>query len=393
MGDPHAQAPVIHFAGTNGKGSCVATSDAILRARGLRVGSYTSPHLVDFGERIRVDGVPIADEAVAGWVNRWTPVVESVGATFFEATTAMAFDWFARQGVDVVVAETGLGGRLDATNVVTPAAAAVVSVGLEHVDLLGGTLEAVAAEKGGIFKSGSPAVIGRCPAAANAVLESCAAAAGAYPVISIERDYRVAEVTVSAAGTSMRLAHGGETALVRTPLMGPHQADNLTCTVATLRAAGAPFDVDLADLTGYLAGVSLPGRFQRHGRYVLDVAHNPDGVRVLLQTLALVAPERPISALVCVLRDKDWRTMLVELGRSVDHLVLALAPTAPSGRAWDLGEVARFAEDARLAAEIESDFDRALEVVADRGRTILITGSFHTVGDAVVRLQPSPLSG
>ena len=157
LGSPHRRLAAIHVAGTNGKGSVVATCEALLRARGFTVGRYTSPHLVDFRERITVNGHPISEKEVLDFLERWIPAAEEMGASFFEVTTALAFDWLARKGVDFGVIETGLGGRLDSTNVLQPRVATVTSIGLDHTDLLGDTLEAIAGEKAGIFKPGAPA--------------------------------------------------------------------------------------------------------------------------------------------------------------------------------------------------------------------------------------------
>jgi len=157
LGSPHRKLTAIHVAGTNGKGSVVATAEALLSSPGRRIGRYTSPHLIDFRERISVNSVPIPEEVVLEFLQKWIQAAEEMGATFFELTTALAFDWFARQEVDIAVIETGLGGRLDSTNVLTPRVATVTSIGLDHTELLGDTLEAIAREKAGIFKSGLPA--------------------------------------------------------------------------------------------------------------------------------------------------------------------------------------------------------------------------------------------
>ena len=151
LGDPHLRYPVLHIAGTNGKGSSVATAEALLRTQGLRVAKYTSPHLVDFRERIVVGGQPISEVEVVEFIMTSAPAVARLGASFFEATTAMAFQHFARAGADVALIETGLGGRLDSTNVVQPRAAGVTSIGFDHMEYLGSTLEAIASEKAWIF--------------------------------------------------------------------------------------------------------------------------------------------------------------------------------------------------------------------------------------------------
>ena len=390
LGDPHRRYPVIHIAGTNGKGSAVATADALLTARGLRVGRYTSPHLVDFRERIAVSGAAMAEEQVVAFIDQWTPTVERLGASFFEATTAMAFAHFAEAGVDVALVETGLGGRLDSTNVVSPVAAGVTSIGLDHVEYLGGTLREIAGEKAGIFKPGVPAVIGERDPEVRGWLGEAAVRAGASAVRVVAEETSASALRLTGAGTCFRLAALGDACDVCTPLLGRHQAANFAFTVALLDAAGAPFAVPLAEAARNVGRVALPGRFQRAGKYILDVAHNADGARTLAATLAALAPAGPVAVLLCVLADKDWRAMLDALAPVASRFVLTDAPTAPDNRRWALDEVRGYAEARGLAAVAEPDFDRALALAGDAG-TVLVTGSFHTVGDAMARLQLSPL--
>ncbi len=393
MGDPHLSYPVIHIAGTNGKGSSVATADALLRARGMRVARYTSPHLVDFRERIVVDGVPISQDEVIGFVEEWTPTVERLGATFFEATTALAFAHFARAGAAVALVETGLGGRLDSTNVVEPRAAGVTSIGFDHMEYLGDTLEAIAREKAGIFKPGVPAVVGESDSAVRDHLIQFAHAAGAAPVRSVTEESGISELALAPTGTRFRLRALGDDHLVETPLVGTHQASNFAFTLTLLDAAGEPFRVSLAEAAQSARRIRLPGRFQRAGRWIFDVAHNPDGARTLAASLQLVHHERPVLALLCVLGDKDWRGMLDSLAPAVTEFVLTDAPTAPASRSWNLGEAVEYAKARGYAVRGVSRFDEALTVVERSGGTILVTGSFHTVGDAMARLQVSPLTG
>ncbi|MDF1501507.1 folylpolyglutamate synthase/dihydrofolate synthase family protein [Roseisolibacter sp. H3M3-2] len=392
LGDPHLAVPVFHVAGTNGKGSTVATLEALLRAGGHRVARFTSPHLVDFRERIVVGGAPIAEAEVEAWVARWLPTADALGATFFEITTALAFDHFARAGADVAVVETGLGGRLDSTNVVRPLVAGVTAIGLDHTDLLGDTREAIAAEKGGIFKAGAAAVVGEPDPAIRAALAAQARAAGAGPVRVVAEECTVSDVALTAGGTAFALdAPFGRARLV-TPLLGAYQAHNAATALTMLDAAGDPWWMPIDRVAAALGEVRLAGRFQRVGRWLFDVAHNPDGARVLGQTLGALAPERPVVALVTVLSDKDWRGMLRALAPAVDHLVLSVAPTAPPGRVWPLAAAAAFAAEQGWDAVAEPDFDRALALASARGRTVLVTGSFHTVGDAMLRLQVDPLA-
>ena len=395
MGDPHLRFPSFHVAGTNGKGSVVSMLDALLRDAGLRVGRYTSPHLIDFRERICVDGVPIGEPAVVRFTEEWMPEVERHGATFFETTTCMAFDHFAREQVDVAVVEVGLGGRLDSTNVLTPLATAVTSIGLDHVQYLGDTIEKIAAEKAGIFKPGVPAAIGDGDSGTRALLARLARSAGASGVLVIGEDLLVDDIVVDSTGTSFSLTDSGSDRrrTLRTSLIGRHQASNAATALAMLRLAGGRYAAAASGAAGALERVVIPGRFQRCGNVIFDVAHNPAGIAVLCETLDAVSTPRPLACLLTVLADKDWRTMITLLAAHVDRFVLTAPPSVPADRAWALDEAVAFARDHGWPAEAEADFDRALVTVREGMATTLITGSFHTVGDAMARLQVSPLYG
>lgn len=392
LGDPHQQLRVLHVAGTNGKGSVCAMLEAALRARGLRVGKYTSPHLVDFRERFLVDGQPVADAAIAAWLERHTPLVERHGATFFEATTAMGFQLFADAGVDVAVIETGLGGRLDATNVVQPLVAGVSGIGIDHTEWLGTTREAIAPEKAGIFKAATPAVIGEPDAGIREILASEGRRRGAAPIRVVADEGQAADVVVTAQGTAFDWVRPGGTMRVETALAGRHQAQNALTALTMLDALPPGLWRPVEDALPALRSVRLPGRFSKHGDWIFDVAHNPDGSAVTALTLRGMAPPGPVVALVSVLGDKDWRGMLSALAEAVDHFVLTDTPTAPASRAWDSRAVLEYAQSRGWSAELVADFDTALVVAPTRGATVLVTGSFHTVGDAMSRLQVSPLT-
>jgi dihydrofolate synthase/folylpolyglutamate synthase len=363
----------------------------LLRGGGWRVGRYTSPHLVDFSERIVVDGAAVDREWIVDWIERWTPEVERLGATFFEATTAMAFDYFASREVDVAIVEVGLGGRIDATNVVTPLVAGVTSIALDHTEYLGSTVEQIAAEKAGIFKPGRPAVIGERDHGLAAVLVERARAVDATPIRALVHEERLTDIEVGASGTSFTIVRGDESQRLHTPLIGAHQAANASLALAMIACAGAPHASVLPDAPSLLERVRLPGRFERRGSFIFDVAHNPSGTLVLAGTLEAVRPPRPLHALVSVLADKDWRAMLGTLAAHVDEFTLTIAPTAPPGRVWPLEAAARYAATLGKPVTFEPDFDRALDA-ASQAATTLITGSFHTVGDAMARLQHDPLA-
>lgn len=406
IGQPQDALHAFHVGGTNGKGSVCATLEAVLRARGFRVGFYSSPHLIDFRERFLIDGVPISEADVVSWIARRTPLVERLHATFFEATTAMAFELFAQAGIDVAVVEVGLGGRLDATNMLTPIVAGVSSIGIDHVEFLGDSREQIAWEKAGIFKPGRPAVIGEPDPAIRTLLAKFARDAGADPVRIVADECTIADVEVrgdlsgdleadaatgATWGTWFTLGMTGQRARLRTPLAGTHQATNTAVALTMLDAAGPPYATSLADAGPALAQVHLPGRFHRQGRYIFDVAHNPDGAAVLAQTLRAVHAPAPVVAVLTVLADKDWRGIMTELAGVVSHFVVTTAPTAPASRAWDPELARAFAESRGWSVGLEPDFDAALAHAAALGATVLVTGSFHTVGDAMARLQPPPV--
>jgi len=392
LGSPQLSLPTIHVAGTNGKGSVVATAEALLRAQGKRVGRYTSPHLIDFRERITVDGAPIPEAQVLGFLEQWIPAAEELGATFFEITTALAFSWLAEQSVDIAVIETGLGGRLDSTNVLNPDVAVVTSIGLDHTDLLGSTLPEIAREKAGIFKRERPAVIGEAEPDIRALLAKTAREAGAEPVVLLDDSYRIGPVRLSEQGTTFLLRRGNEEAEVTTPLIGRHQARNTTIAIAAVSALGADYEPELASLSRSLAKVFLPGRFHIHGKHIFDVAHNPAGASTVAESLAALDPPRPVTAVLAILRDKDWRGIVRELSRAVDRFIFTTAPSAAPDRAWDPAAAHAYAQAEGYESELEPDLDAALSRAEQHGGTILVTGSFHTVGDAMSRLQVSPFA-
>ncbi len=396
LGDPQTAYPVFHVAGTNGKGSTVATLDALLRHAGLRVARYTSPHLVDFNERIVIDGRPMPKAAISSWLDEHEPLLTRLGATFFESTTAMAFAHFAQARADVAIVEVGLGGRLDATNVVRPLAAGVTQIGFDHMEYLGNTLELIAVEKAGIFKADVPAIVGETRGDIRDLLVAQAVAAGASPILATGRDWLVRDVELSVAGTSFTLdeglAGGGRSRRLTTPLVGTFQASNTAVALAMLSAAGGPWRALADDPQPGLSTVQLAGRFHRSGRWLFDVAHNADGAASVVANVKATGLPLPVVAVVTVLKDKDWRGILQAVATVADRILITSAPTAPASRAWSLDDVASWADAQSLPVERIDDFDAALQRADALGATILVTGSFHTVGDAMERLQVDPLA-
>ena len=369
-GNPHHQFASIHVGGTNGKGSTAAFVASALRAHGMRVGLYTSPHLISFRERIRVDALPISRDAVSAWTEHLRPVIEDTAATFFEATTAMAFADFAARGVEVAVVEVGLGGRLDSTNVITPLVSAVTHIAIDHQKYLGDTIEEIAREKAGIAKPGVPFVIGEPDDGLATLLHEAGA-----EVVRAEGAYR--PVTVPASD-----AWRGPLAM-----LGEHQRRNAAVAAAILAELPPHLRPSAAATAEGFADTRVAGRLDRRGKWLYDVAHNPDGMRTLVHALDELQVPRPVHALVSILGDKEWPAMLVELDRGIDLGILTVAPTA-AGRGWDLSWLERWlASPERPAPRAEwrlvPDFGEALARVEEGAGTVLVTGSFHTVGDVL----------
>lgn len=316
LGDPQEKFLCVHIAGTNGKGSVSVLIEAILRAAGLRTGLYTSPHLVRFNERMKVNGADIADEKLAALLD---DVEVAAGAvrdsgerdpTFFEFTTALAFEHFRRERVQVAVIETGMGGRLDATNVVTPMVSVITSVGFDHQQFLGDTLEKIAAEKAGIIKERRPVVVGALPEDALAVVAKQAKHHYA-PLIVAGESVSVRRTSQDLRGQKVSI-ETSESALgsLLLPLLGDHQLGNLAVAVAAVLALGRemkiPFDHDA--FRDGIPAARWPGRCQvlsENPPVLLDGAHNPEAAEVLARTLRQLGKKMPWAGVAGFLSDKD----------------------------------------------------------------------------------------
>jgi dihydrofolate synthase/folylpolyglutamate synthase len=373
LGRPEQHFPAIHVGGTNGKGSTCAFLAAELQARGWRVGTYTSPHLVSPCERIQVDGVAIGEDAFTEWTEQLRPHIERLDASFFEALTAIGLADLAARRVDIAVIEVGLGGRLDATNILTPLVSAVTKIALEHTDYLGTDLKSIAREKAGIAKPRVPFVTGERDPHVRAEIVREAKRRGASPIIEVpDTRYPIPDT--------------------RFGLKGSHQHANAAIATAVLRSLPPPFAAPMEGgaVPASFADAYVPGRFETRGKWIFDVAHNPDGMQVVANTLreyARMIP-RPLHALVGIRNDKDWRAMLELLRPVVDRLVLTVPPSIPLMQRWSVGELDGRSGRPAVGPPVsfEPDFERALRDIQEGAASVLVTGSFHTVGDALVRL-------
>lgn len=379
MGDPHDGLSIVHVAGTNGKGSTCAFASALLQAHGLRVGLHTSPHLWRVQERMRIDGAEVPDDWLDQSVSRWMPTFERIQVSFFEATTALALLYFAAEQVDAAVVEVGLGGRLDATNVVTPVVACITEIGLDHTDLLGDTRAAIAKEKAGIFKPGIPALTN---ATGGDVLNTLAQSAD-----DIGAEFENVRDTVSARqsreGVSLETPHA-EYPHALLGLSGLHQVGNAALALRAVETlAGRALDpssvrrglADVVRLTGLRGRLDV---IHDQPRIVADVAHNPDGISAVLRETD--PPKGAVRTVVIgMMGDKDAHAVARLLAQSGSRVVAA---RLESDRALDADTLAILLRGAGVrdvptvtVADALSDFEQT----ADLDDVCVVTGSHVTV--------------
>lgn len=386
LGDPHRDFRVVHVTGTNGKGSTSQIITRLLMAHGLKVGTYSSPHLEVVRERMQIDGVPISEEdfadVIAAVAN--AEMLSMVRPSYFEIVTAGAFRWFSDSAVDVAVVEVGMLGRWDATNVVVPDVSVVTNIALDHTEFAGPTLEHIAKEKAGIIKSGSVAVVGETRETLR-------------PIFANESDAKVVFRGESFDVVANSLALGGRSVTIETgraryedlfvPLHGWHQGVNAAVAIASVEEF---FDQKISDdvMSEGLSGVQMPGRFEvmsHQPLVILDGAHNPAGADVCAQVFFEdFDPNGRRILVVGALRGRDIEETLSAL--RADEFDVVVCCTAPSPRARDAAEVAVAAkalgcDDVRTAHSVEAACDIALaDATADDA--VLIAGSLYVVGAA-----------
>ena len=383
----------VHVTGTNGKGSTSACIASILKEAGIRTGLYTSPHLEDYPERIRIDDKDISREELAEVLEDTRQAAERMKAegsespTEFEVLTAAAFLWFARKEAEFVVVEVGLGGLLDSTNVIIPEVSVITNVTLEHADKCGGTLEGIAEHKAGIIKQGKPVITGATGVALS-IIERTASDKETQCLV-LNRDFwsspGVYTKTKRRQSFVFHEQKGHASLNCDIGLLGRHQVDNASLAVAACRvlAGSEPRLTDVAIQHG-LAKTVWPGRFEvlsGEPEIVLDGAHNPDGIRTLRQTLDEVFPKRSVVFLFGVLADKSHKEMIRTLFRPKDRVVV-VRPN--SQRAADpaliAGEIAGNVKAVETAISIECGLERARELARPEG-LVCAAGSLYMIGE------------
>ncbi|PZA05901.1 MULTISPECIES: folylpolyglutamate synthase/dihydrofolate synthase family protein [unclassified Meiothermus] len=362
--------------GTNGKGSTTQALSSILRSAGYTVATYTSPHLVRFGERIVVDEAEISDDELEALLDELRPLAEEVEASFFEIVTAMALLHFARQRVDWAVLEVGLGGRFDATNAVEPELSLITSIGLDHTEILGPTPSHIAREKAGIMRPGKPVLTG-AEGEGLEVLKACAAEVGAELQV-LGEDFAIREVRPQEAGLAFTLELEGESHLLHTPLLGPHQARNLALAAAAARRLGVGRE---AIRTG-LKRVRHPGRLERMGNILLDGAHNPEGAWALRQALKAHFPDKPLVLVLALSKDKDAPA----IAQALHDLGPVVLTRYASPRARPPAELLPHFPGAQIAEDPLSALQTALCMIPRDG-LVVVAGSLYLIGEIKRRLQ------
>jgi len=379
---PERAFKVVHVAGTNGKGSTAATIERLLREAGLRTGLFTSPHLVRFNERIRIDGEEIDDEQLAKLAFELEQIdADCAGrpATFFELATAIGYTAFARADVDVAIIETGLGGRWDATNVIVPEVSVITRIGMDHTGFLGDTLTQIASEKAGIIKQGVPVVCSVQEPEALMVIEAVAAS-------------RFCELHLSGPDDLDQLpAEAAES----WPLRGAHQRENLASAVVATKVLLERLELELSSeqWQSGLAGVQWPARFQTlHDEplVVLDAAHNPNGARALRRTLDALHPDTPIAWVMAFMGDKDCSGMLKALGDRLfpkDHKQSAIWLVPLEMRRAANAETLKNLVPVAIVAPLEEAVADASAWALEHQGMVCIAGSLYLAGE-VLKLGP-----
>lgn len=386
IGNPHREIQTIHIGGTNGKGSTAAIVASILEKEGYRAGLYTSPHLIRFTERIRMNGKEIEEDEVAEIVLWIRDRIEAVKIdppfTFFDFTTAMAFHYFSRKKVDLAVLEVGLGGRLDSTNVVDPLISIITNIAKDHEEVLGHSLLKIAKEKAGIIKKGRPLVTAATqPQVLRLFSRICREKRAPFYRVGKEFRYtRTGERNFHYEGLQRKLQE------IHLNLHGPHQIVNATTALGTMEVLeDLGFTVSTKALIEGLRDVNWPGRLEilsSSPRVIADGAHNPAGAQVLRETLEKEFRYRRLILLIGIMKDKDFESMLHTLAPMADHLILSkpnmLRAAPPSSLKQSLG---RNGKKVEVIEDLGEAIGRAISM-AGKDDLVCITGSLYTVGEA-----------
>lgn len=388
LGDPQNAYPTIHIGGTSGKGSTSTMVAAMMRAQGKRVALHTKPHLKSMTERARIDGVAISEERFAEILESMMPAIERTAAvagrpTYYETLLAIAFEYFARERVDVAVIEVGLGGRLDGTNVIMPLVSAITSIGFDHMDVLGETLEDIALEKAGIAKPDVPLVTFIDDDAARAVVADAAQRAGA-PFVDVAAQVRIEDVRLPRDGQSFSVVTPLARYEISTPMLGEFQRRNAATAISVVEALPPAFRPSVEHVEQALASLTIPGRMEYypgHPSVLFDIAHNAEKAEHLVRSLQEHFPDRRFTFVVAIGESKDAREILRQLAALPAKFIFtsfeiagrtATKPQRLAAIAETLGSWGRVVQDPVEAMEIARRTSGADEIIVVTGSTFIV---------------------
>jgi dihydrofolate synthase/folylpolyglutamate synthase len=376
-GNPQTAFKSFHIAGTNGKGSVCSYIESVVRTAGYRTGLYTSPHIIDFEERFIINGKPITENDWLSVYNDQRPIIDKLELTFFEAATLMAFELFKRNNVEWAIFETGLGGRLDATNIISPQVSVITGIAMDHTDYLGSTLIAIAHEKLGIVKSGIPLVfVKNRDHAINALaIRICNEMHSAITVCSSDEAKNVCE---TADGTIINWNNSH----YLIPLYGLHQVKNAVTALNALRCAGF---TDYEMVHGGLQNTFVPGRFHivdyKGKRLIFDVGHNPDAASVVADAIKRRFSGIPVVFIIGVMKDKDYSGIIAQLIPCAAHIIFTKPDTGRAAESLEL--LGAVPEMYRGRCSVVNTVRDAFQYACERQEPLIcITGSFYTVGES-----------
>ncbi len=387
--NPHEKFLSIHVGGTNGKGSTSHMMASIYQEAGLKVGLYTSPHLYSFTERIRINGHPIPEVEVVQFVEQNNGLMEAIEPSFFELTVAMAFDYFAREQVDLAIIEVGLGGRLDSTNIITPLVSVITNISYDHMDVLGDTLSAISAEKAGIIKPGIPAVIGEWVFETRPVFQAEADKKGA-PIFFASDRFSVTDSGIVNERRQLTISDQNNpkypSSQYELDLLGAYQIKNVPAILQTVKLLQNRFSVSRSALGEGLAktvqNTGLQGRFQTvhtSPRVIVDTAHNEAGIRALLQTIETI-PHTQLRIVFGVVADKNPQPVLDQLPRTAVYYLCK----ADSARSLAVDKLAAHFEANQLTFNVFNNVNEALsQSIHDSklSELVIVTGSTYVVSE------------
>jgi dihydrofolate synthase/folylpolyglutamate synthase len=388
LGDPQDRYPTIHIGGTSGKGSTSTIIAAIVKAEGKRVGLHTKPHLKSMTERARIDGIAISEERFAAILESMMPAIERTAAvagrpTYYETLLAIAFVYFAEENVDIAVIEVGLGGRLDGTNIITPLVAAITSIGFDHMDVLGETLDDIAREKAGIAKPGVPLVTYIDDDEARRVVSDTAAAVGT-PFVDVAATVHVEDVRLARDGQSFSIVTPRARYDISTPMLGEFQRRNTATAIAVLETLPPEFGASVEQVESALASLTIPGRMEYypgHPGVLFDIAHNAEKAEHLVRSLQEHFPDRRFTFVVAIGESKDAREILRQFASLPARFIFTSfeiagrAPTKPqrlAAIAESLGSWGRVVQEPVEAMEIARRTSSADEIIVVTGSTFIV---------------------